>query len=170
MAETVARVIAVDGPWVWLEADPAAACSACAAGGGCGALRRSRPALSRVAIANDFDAAVGEHVVVGIAQGELLRASFAAYLIPLASLILGAIAGDRAFGGDLAAALGALAGLLAGLGFARRGAAILNAGGGLTPIFLRRAGPETLRGEASGGEASSGTVRCEEFNDRGRCP
>lgn len=148
MVEGVARVVAVDGAKVWLEAESMSACAGCAAKAGCGtSAQPSRRTPRRFAATNDLDARIGERMVVGIPENALLRASATAYLVPLLAMIVAAVAASGLGGGDGAAALAAVAGLAAGLAFARRRAAMLTAHGGLTPVSLRRAG-EALDGAA----------------------
>lgn len=148
MVEGVARVVAIDGARVWLEAEAMSVCAGCSAKAGCGtAAQPSRRTPRRFAVTNALDARVGERMVVGIPEDALMRASATAYLVPLLSMIVAAMAAAGLGGGDGAAALAAAGGLTGGLLFAKRRAASLAAHGGLTPVSLRRAG-EVLDGAA----------------------
>jgi sigma-E factor negative regulatory protein RseC len=132
MIETPARVVRVDGGTAWVCAESPSACGACG-GKGCGASLYTKllhPREPEYAVANSIDARPGEPVVVGIEDGALFKAALAAYIVPLALLLLGALLGSRQ--GDLAAVLGALAGLVLAVVWLRR----RRAGGG--PVILRR--------------------------------
>ena len=72
-----------------------------------------------------------------------------AYGVPLATILLGGIAGQEWGHGDATAALGALGGLIVGLIIARILAARLSARGVLTPRFLRRALDLPVEGECN---------------------
>lgn len=83
--------------------------------------------------------APGDQVLIGLGEEVVLRAAAAVYLVPLLlALAGGAAAGALAGGGDLAAFLGAAAGLFLGLrwarGYSRRNAA----SAALQPVILRR--------------------------------
>lgn len=132
MIETPARVVRVDGGTAWVCAESPSTCGACG-GKGCGASLYARllhPREPEYAVANPIDARPGEPVVVGIEDGALFKAALAAYVVPLALLLLGALLGSRQ--GDLAAVLGALAGLALAVVWLRR----RRSGGG--PVILRR--------------------------------
>ena len=104
-------------------------CGSCSAQGGCGTalLGRTLGRASRRVVAEDpLGTQTGESVVLGIAEGALLRAVFAAYLVPLLTLFGGALALETlatawfpawSQGASLA---GGLAGLAAGLYGLRR--------------------------------------------------
>lgn len=93
-------------------------CGRCHEAGGCqsgilGRIFGSRPREFR--IANRIGAAPGDAVVLRAVDGATFRAAFLAYVLPLALLLAGAVAGTALAspnGEDVAAALGALAGLL----------------------------------------------------------
>ena len=109
-------VASVDGPYAEVRMEAAAGCGRCHEEGGCGgnnlgSMLCRTPRAYRVL--NPSSAQVGEHVSIVIAGGVLRRTAFLAYGLPLALLFLGALAGNFV-GGDLAAGLGALVGVLAG--------------------------------------------------------
>ena len=138
--EGFARVVAVEGAMVWLEPEQKTSCGSCASASACGG--KSGPnwlQARRFRIANDDHLEVGERVVVGIAEGVVLRGAMTAYALPLFTLMVGGTMAQNWFGTDAMAALGALGGLVLGLLAARLRAARLSARGELSPRFIRRA-------------------------------
>ncbi len=126
MIESPARITRVDGTVAWVVSEAPASCGACG-GKGCGSSVFNRlwhPDNPEFRVDNPIGAASGEAVVVGLPEGALLRASGAAYVIPLLALLSGAGLGQLlggAGGGEPAAILGGLTGLLlAGLWLKRR--------------------------------------------------
>jgi len=133
--ETAARVTRREGALAWVRAESPTGCAACG-GKGCGAsifVRLLHPREPEYAVTNLIDAEAGEAVVVGIADGDLLKAALMAYVVPLVLLLLGALLGAQ--WGDGAAVLGALAGLLVAVVWLRRRR------GGQPPVILRRGSP-----------------------------
>ncbi|WP_440995570.1 SoxR reducing system RseC family protein [Arhodomonas sp. SL1] len=114
-----ARVVAVEGPEVHVEANPASGCHGCVARSGCGTgalsdwLGRRRPLV----VITDMTTSPGDEVVLEIPGRGLLAASTVAYILPLLILLTGAVAGRAlASGLPLDADAGALAGLVLSLG------------------------------------------------------
>ncbi|MDA8231646.1 MAG: SoxR reducing system RseC family protein [Magnetospirillum sp.] len=142
MIEGFARVVAEEGGVVWLEPEQTASCGTCMSASACGhnADHGRRLAARRFPLANDHDLAVGERVVIGIAEGELLRASATAYGLPLVTMLGAGITAQFLGAGDGIAAAATLGGLAGGLLLARLRANRLSRQGALTPRFLRRAG------------------------------
>lgn len=142
MAGTVegfAKVVAVEGATAWLEPEPAAACGGCAAKAGCGtAYLRPAKGGQRFAVANDFQARIGDRVVVGIDPAVLTRASAVAYVIPIVLVVMMAVAASVLGASDAGAAAAAAVGLIAGIAVARHAAARMAAAGRLRPTVLRR--------------------------------
>ena len=90
-------------------------CGRCHEQGGCGGRSLTQMFCSepkRYRVANDIDAAVGDHVTVAIAGGSVRRSANLAYILPLTATIAGALLGME-LGDDQGAMLGAVAGLLA---------------------------------------------------------
>ncbi len=140
VVEGVARVISTDGATVWLEPEQANACGGCLSAGSCGAKNGNssrRLSSKRFTVADDFHAAVGDRVVVGLSEHALLKASATAYAIPLLLMLGAALTGQLATDSDAVAAIGAVAGLIGGLLIAKRRADRLDARGELSPYFLR---------------------------------
>lgn len=113
-------VTRVEGDHAYVEVG-ATGCGHCHETGGCqsgilGQIFSRKPRQFR--IANRIGAEPGERVVVRLADGETLRAALLTYVLPVLSLLLGAIAGTalgEAGNNDASAALGALAGLAGGV-------------------------------------------------------
>jgi positive regulator of sigma E activity len=122
--------------------------SACA---GCGIGQRNRAACpsshalfssqaGALTLPNNFNAAPGDRLRIGLETRALGRAALWLTLPPLAGLLGGALLGETAANnlaaGNLGAAIGSGLGLGSGLLLARL--ALANAGSNLTPIFLHR--------------------------------
>lgn len=125
MLETRAIVVRLEGEEAVVEAVHGG-CGSCGNGNGCGSGNISKmlcvkPRQFRVR--NGVGARVGEEVEVAVAEGALLRSALTLYALPLALLFAGALSGAHwlagAGGNDAGAALGAVAGLLAGFALAR---------------------------------------------------
>lgn len=132
MIETPARILRTEGATAWVVAAAPASCGACG-GKGCGSsiftrlLHRDEP---EYAVDNAIGAQPGEAVVIGVEDGAVFKAALAAYLVPLALLMLGAMLGARL--GEVQAVVGAVLGLLLAVLWLRRRRA------GARPIILRR--------------------------------
>lgn len=119
------RVVAVEGDALWVETIRRSTCQGCAARSGCGHGLLNRfggGRRNRVRVALPGDRAAGEFQVddeieVGLPAPVLLGGIALAYLMPLALLLGGLVAGAR--WGDGAALAGAAAGLLLGFALAR---------------------------------------------------
>lgn len=143
LVESIATVVAVEGDVVWLEPDALSGCSACASSGACGAkgwgTAASRMEARRFALLNPDALRLGERVVVGVRDSDLLTASVTAYLLPLGIALLAGVIAQTLAGQDVITLLAMLGGLVAGLVVARQRAQRLAARGGLVPQYLRRA-------------------------------
>lgn len=122
MIEETARIVAVEGDAVWVEARRESACGRCALRSGCGhglldGARRSRALHLRLPRPAAPALEIDDRVVLGIAEGAVLRASARLYGLPVAGLVLGALSG-AALGGDPVAGVLGGAGLVAGLALA----------------------------------------------------
>jgi len=128
MIEEQARVVRVRGEMAEIDTERRAACSSCAAKGGCGTSLLATWFPQRrltFELRNDIGAKVGDSVVVGLDEGLLQRGSLLLYALPLAGLLLGALLGERLFLGlglamELGAVLVGLLGLTGALLFVRR--------------------------------------------------
>ncbi|MFD2113493.1 SoxR reducing system RseC family protein [Thiorhodococcus fuscus] len=125
MIEQEGTVVAVIGRYARVRTERRGACGNCSVSNACGTslLERffgRRP--GELTLLNVPSAGVGERVVVGVSEQGLLRASIAAYLVPVLALIGGAMIGDT-WGGDyrgIASLLGAGLGLTLALLWLRR--------------------------------------------------
>lgn len=159
MIEENGQVVEVQGDYAWVETEPATTCGSCSARKGCGTSalaalfgRRRAP----VRALNRAGARAGEQVVIGLSESSLVRGSMAVYLVPLAALLAGAVAG-RYLGtallighGDLASIAGAATGLLAGLVWLRYFSQASECDERYQPVILRH------RIAASGWQDSAG--------------
>jgi len=86
--------------YAWLEIQRRSACGGCHASDGCGTAALAKIWSNkriRVRALSDLPLRPGDEVVVGMADGVLLRGALLAYLLPLALLFVGAILGQAAF-------------------------------------------------------------------------
>jgi sigma-E factor negative regulatory protein RseC len=137
------RVIEVEGAWAWVACRRQVECQRCAEGRGCGGGVLGRmlgDRLHRVRAARGaVEVAPGDQVLIGLGEDAVLRAAAVVYLVPLlGALVLGALAAAALGGGELAAIGGAVAGLLLGLGWARRYSRRHEADATFQPVILRR--------------------------------
>ena len=143
MIEQQAVVVAVDASQCWVETQRPSACGQCATQSGCGvavlgAFQGQR--RTRMQVVSTVPLQVGDTVLLGLAEGVLLRGALVLYGLPIGLLLVGAVLGQLAFAraGEALVIAAAAAGLGLGLLMARvltgRGQ-----GGVLTPpVVLRR--------------------------------
>lgn len=145
MVEGIAQVVKIEGKTAWLVPEQGSSCGSCASAAACGSkgvgTTASRLDNRRFRIDNEANLAVGERVVFGIRDNVLLKASIAAYVIPLATLLLAGSLAQWKFGSDTVTMAAMIAGLVIGLGISRLEAKRLHSKGDLAPLFLRRARP-----------------------------
>jgi len=139
LLEATARVVSVDRDMAVLETKRTNACKGCGASAGCGTsalgdVFGQKPNLLH--IKNDFDAVPGEQIIIGMRETDLVVASLAVYMVPLATMIGAALLVLALGFGDGFAALASMAGLGGGIWFASRLAR--GAGDRVMPVFLRR--------------------------------
>jgi sigma-E factor negative regulatory protein RseC len=124
MIEESGRVIRTSGDSAWVQTERRSSCGSCSARKGCGTgalagLFGAR--LHEVEVHNPIGARPGDEVIVGISESLLVRGSLALYLLPLLSLVAGALLGEGLApqlglrGGEAPAILGGVAGLAGGL-------------------------------------------------------
>lgn len=102
MIEERAVVVAVGDGHAWLEIQRRSACGSCNASEGCGTAALAKVwdgRRSRVRVICRWPLRVGDEVLVGLADGALLRGALLAYLLPLALLLAGALLGEAVFAG-----------------------------------------------------------------------
>lgn len=145
MVEGIAQVVKIEGKTAWLVPEQGSSCGSCASADACGSkgvgTTASRLESRRFRIDNDANLAVGERIVFGIRDNVLLKASIAAYAIPLATLMLAGSLAHWQFGSELVTMAAMVSGLVIGLGISRLEAKRLYTRGDLAPLFLRRARP-----------------------------
>jgi sigma-E factor negative regulatory protein RseC len=137
--EEQARVAAVEQGLAQLVVEKQTACGTCAVKSGCGTSLLStwlpkRQLVFRVK--NDIGARPGDRVMLGLDEDVLQRSSILLYALPLAGLLLGAVAGEAAFPvvglpAELGAVLTGLFGVTAALTYVRyRSVTLLGANNG----------------------------------------
>lgn len=151
MIEEQATVLHADAQVAYVQALRRSTCGSCEAAPGCGTslldrfLGRRPP---RLAVANDLGVAAGDKVVIGVPEGAMLRAAAAAYLGPLAGLILGAMIGRHwpgaPAGADQISLLGAAVGFGLALWLVARYSRTLQHDPRFRPVLLRRWSPEPV--------------------------
>jgi sigma-E factor negative regulatory protein RseC len=143
--EGIARVVRVEGAVAWLEPEQTTSCQGCASASSCGTpgigTVASRMEVRRFALDNPGNLAVGERVVVGVADRALIKGALIAYALPLATALAAGGIAESEFGSDLVSMAAMAAGLGLGLLAAHLGARRLARQGELAPHFLRRARP-----------------------------
>lgn len=150
--EETATVVGIEGRWALLAIERRTSCGACAAGGECGTsvlarLLGKRKTLLR--IPNDFDAQVGERIIIGIIESALLKASFLAYFIPVAGMISGALLALPLGFGDFGAVIFSLLGLAIGLVYSRRRSNSSPESPLFRPAFICRSFPSPISNRIS---------------------
>ncbi len=115
------RIVAIEDRYIWVETVQKSTCQACSQQSGCGTYTLSKWAPSsrnqiRVPLGQFCaqDLALGDYVQIKINDGVVLKSALIVYILPLATMILGASLLDSWWQSDLAAMLGALAGLVIG--------------------------------------------------------
>lgn len=119
MLEERGRVVAVEAGAVWVETQRRGSCGQCEAQESCGAgvwqqALRSRTQRVRAQTAG-LQPRVGDWVILGVAEGVVLRGALVLYLAPLAGLLAGALLGQALGQSEAASILGASAGLVLAL-------------------------------------------------------
>ncbi|WP_308366905.1 MULTISPECIES: SoxR reducing system RseC family protein [unclassified Microbulbifer] len=119
MIEERGRIVAVEADAVWVETIQRSGCHGCAAKPGCGTglLEDYWARASRIRVTlNGRDPehiSLDDSAVIGIAERTLAGGALLVYLLPLISLLLAALAGER-LAGETGAIAGAVLGLIAG--------------------------------------------------------
>lgn len=144
MIEATARVVEAGAGYAILELQRASACGSCHSQTSCGSAALAKVwgnKSLRVRAISTLSLQPGERVVVGLADGMLVRAAMLVYLLPILLLITGAILAQLSFasaGEELVIMCGAL-GLGLGLGAARILAQRWRNDPRLQPVVLRSA-------------------------------
>jgi len=142
--EERARVAETGDGYAWVEIQRRSACGSCQASDGCGTALLAKAwgvRSMRTRALSALSLQPGDEVIVGLADGVLLRGALLAYLLPLALLLAGALLGQTAFSGAgeepviLSGALGLGLGFLAVRVMSRRFLDDVR----FQPVILRRA-------------------------------
>ena len=129
MIEEIARVVAVDLKYAFVEVTKTSSCNSCNAKQACGTASISglfRFKAPKIKIINSIDAKPGDQVIVALPENTMLTGSFMLYIVPLISMIIFAVGFDSLFGlfmlleTELVQVVGGLIGLIAGLLIVRR--------------------------------------------------
>ena len=128
MLTETGRVVAVESGSIWVQTVRQSTCGSCAARKGCGHGLMNRYTDGRQAYVRVLagegglrGCQVDDEVRFAIPEEVVLRGSFIAYLLPMLTMLGGAIGADWLFPGsaDAAAAMGAVLGLGAGFALVR---------------------------------------------------
>ncbi len=139
MIEEQGTVIGLAGPYARVRTRRRSACGTCSVQGACGTSLLERylgRRMVELTAFNQANAVVGDRVLIGISEHDLLSAAVAAYLVPILALLAGALIGDAV--GGLHAEIISLFGAILGLALAMiwlRGYSVL---GARHPLVLRR--------------------------------
>lgn len=118
MIEEAATVVDQQPGRVWVETTRRSACGGCAGAGGCPSSLLGRlfaPRTHRFVVDDPIGAAIGDRVLIGIPDALLVRASLAAYLLPLVTLVTAAAIAQSLQAPEGWVAATGIAGLGAGL-------------------------------------------------------
>ena len=147
LVEDLARVVAAEADFAWLEPEQGPTCGACSAAAACGAkgigTLASKLEARRFALPHPADEPrfrVGERVVVGVGAPTLVSGAAIAYMLPLLTLFGAGFVAQTLDGRDGVTLLASVGGLIAGLALAAFLARRLSARGALALHYLRRAG------------------------------
>lgn len=123
MIEETANVIGVEGDELVLEADRKSACGGCAVKAGCGTSVISKVLGQHTVqfrLKNSLNASIGDRVVVGLNEKDMLLGSVLIYFMPLLCMIICSLLAYQFISDNEVLVMGAgLAGLLSGLLLAR---------------------------------------------------
>src|SRR4051794_4144843 len=100
LVEATARIVTFDRGLAWVEPEPGTSCGSCASAAACGAkgigTAASKLESRRFRLAVPADIAVGDRVVVGIANDALVKGALVAYGLPLLTLLAAGIVAQAA--------------------------------------------------------------------------
>ncbi|MEQ9465502.1 MAG: SoxR reducing system RseC family protein [Haliea sp.] len=128
MPTETGRIVAIDTDSLWVETIRKSTCGACSAQKGCGhgllnRIRDGQRGLVRVlpgayALA---DCRIDDEVSISLPDEVVLRGSLIVYMLPLVTMLAGAVAGSHwlSWSQDLAAIAGAAAGFAVGVALVR---------------------------------------------------
>jgi sigma-E factor negative regulatory protein RseC len=105
MIEEQATVIAINKKQLLLQTQVKSACGSCQVSGACGTSVLTKVLgrkLPRFTTENTVDAKVGDHLIIGIEEKALLKASIFMYLVPIVMMIFFALLANFLISNDLA--------------------------------------------------------------------
>ena len=152
MIKESGRVVAIEKDCLWVETIRQSTCSSCSAQSGCGhgilnkigsGRRHHVRVLLRDRAASDF--AVNDQVDISVPEQVLVTGSLIVYLLPLLSLLLGALLASSAWPGDAAAVAGAVAGFAIGVAAVKYHAFINRNNLALQPTIIGRQTPPSIQ-------------------------
>jgi len=97
MIEEQARVVAIKGNQLVLQAQTQSACGSCSASQGCGTSLLAKVIgrkFTQFQAENNVNAIVGDFVVVGIPEDALLKGSMVMYVVPVLGMLIFALLAD----------------------------------------------------------------------------
>lgn len=147
MIEEHARVLAVGRGFAWVETANKSACGTCSASSGCGTALVAKlfgERVNRLQVCDDIGLEVGDAVMIGMADGALIRASLLAYLWPLVAFMLAAVIAESAGAPEELSALVGILGLWAGLWVTGRLTGRAAGRERYRPVVLRRTDPDRI--------------------------
>ncbi|MET0065350.1 MAG: SoxR reducing system RseC family protein [Candidatus Thiodiazotropha sp.] len=117
MLEHPARVVALQEPYAWIEAEVQSGCSSCSSNSCSTSVIASLFGLkrNRFRVENSIQAKVGDQVLIGIPSRMVAKASVFAYLLPLIAMLTLTFVSQSLQMSISLQSLSALAGLSAGL-------------------------------------------------------
>ncbi|MET0052053.1 MAG: SoxR reducing system RseC family protein [Candidatus Thiodiazotropha sp.] len=121
MLEHPARVVALQEPYAWIEAEVQSGCSSCSSNSCSTSVIANLFGLkrNRFRVENPIHAQVGDQVMIGIPSRAIAQASVLAYLLPLVAMLTLTFIGQAMNMNNGVQGMFALAGLLLGLGMVR---------------------------------------------------
>lgn len=122
MIKEHALVERVEGQDVWVQTQRQSTCGSCAAKAGCGTAAVGKVVglrSTRVRLLDSKDIAVGDRVVIGLAENAMLRGAFMVYAVPLLLMLLFSAVASWAAYSELVVIASAGLGLLIGMSIVR---------------------------------------------------
>lgn len=147
MLEETGIVVGVEHGYIQVETQPRSACANCGAGS-CTTSVVSKlfgARHNRLRLPSSLHAKVGQRVVIGIPDQVLISVSLRAYLLPLLTMMLGAVCANALGHGETLQAVIALLGLVLGLGFVGRFSESKKAREQYSPRILRLLGQPAIQ-------------------------
>lgn len=148
-----AIVVAIDNNETWIETQRKSACGQCSANKGCGTSVLSKVIgnkLSKMKAINKIDAQVGDEVIVGLNEKNLLKGAFMMYMLPLLFLFLFSFVGQliaESFhfnNSELLVIIFAVMGFYLGMRRVKSFSASVNKDENYQPVILRKSANSSL--------------------------